>query len=272
MKKISFVSAIALAAASLVGIAPSQAAQADTIAIIDTQFDGANVGNNVTHQCVTACSNTSVPQPPTAEPGTRKHRTELNNYNTQLRHYNHGIGIAEIVRKSNPNAHLILIRAGSTKVGEVTSQGLLAAFRWVEQNGSRHSIDVVSVSLNAGNASRCTSIGGVKHSDVVNSVNSILSSGSVIVAAAGNGSNVNQLAYPACIPNVVAVSINGSRDGVNNPSTDFIGRSDGFNFNTTIGPINWGSSSALTAMVSAAWGTIEHIPNTRQRITLNVVN
>jgi hypothetical protein len=255
MKKISFVSAIALAAASLVGIAPSQAAQADTIAIIDTQFDGANVGTNITNVCVTACNNNSAP----------KNKSQSNNFN-------HGIAMAEIIRKSNPNAHLILIRAGSTKVGEVTSQGLLAAFRWVEQNGSRHSIDVVSVSLNAGNGSRCTSIGGVKHSDVVNSVNSILSSGSVIVAAAGNGSNVNQLAYPACITNVVAVSINGSRDGVNNPSTDFIGRSDGFNFNTTIGPINWGSSSALTAMVSAAWGTIEHIPNTRQRITLNVVN
>jgi hypothetical protein len=255
MKKISLVSAIVLASASLVGIVPAQAAQVDTIAIIDTQFEGANLGSNVTNVCVTACTNNSAPRG-----------------KSQSDNFNHGIAMAEIVRKSNPNAHLILIRAGSTKVGEVTSQGLLAAFKWVEQNGIKHGIDVVSVSLNAGNGSRCTSIGGVKHSDVVSSVNSILSNGAVVIASAGNGSNVNQLAYPACISNVVAVSINGSRDGVNNPNTDFIGRSDGFNFNTTVGPINWGSSSALTAMLAAAWGNVEHVPNTRQRITLNVVN
>lgn len=255
MKKVSFVSAIALAAVSLVGMAPAQAAQVDTIAIIDTQFEGANVGTNVTNICVTACTNNSAP----------RNKTQSDNQK-------HGVAMAEIVRKSNPGAHLVLIRAGSTKVGEVTSQGLLAALQWVDQNAAAYGIDVVSISLNAGSGSRCTPVGGVKHSDVVNTVNSIFAKGSVVLAAAGNGANVNQLAYPACIPNVVAVSINGSRDGVNNPNTDFIGRSDGFNFNTTVGPINWGSSSALTAMLAAAWGTVQHVPNTRQRITLNVVN
>lgn len=255
MKKVSFVSAMALAAVSLVGMAPAQASQVDTIAIIDTQFEGANVGTNVTNICVTACTNNSAP----------RNRTQSDNQN-------HGVAMAEIVRKSNPGAHLVLIRAGSTKVGEVTSQGLLAALQWVDQNAAAYGIDVVSVSLNAGSGSRCTPVGGVRHSDVVNTINSIFAKGPVVLAAAGNGANVNQLAYPACIPNVIAVSINGSRDGVNNPNTDFIGRSDGFNFNTTVGPINWGSSSALTAMLAAAWGTVQHVPNTRQRITLNVVN
>lgn len=257
MKKISFVSAIALAAVSLVGISPAQAAQVDTIAIIDTQFDGADVGSNVTHVCVTACNNNSVPRP-----GNR----------TQAGHYNHGIGIAEIVRKSNPNAHLILIRAGSTKVGPVSSQGLLDALRWVDANRAALGIDVVSASLNAGNGSRCAATGGVRHADVVGVVDSISNAGTPILASAGNGSNPNALGYPACIPNVVAVSITGSRDGVNNPNTDFIGRSDGFNFNTTIGAISWRSSSALTAMLAGAWGTVQHVPNSRQQITLNVVN
>lgn len=257
MKKIGFISAIALTAVSLVGINPAYAAQVDTIAIIDTQFDGANVGTNVTHVCVTACSNNSVPRA-----GNK----------TQRDHYNHGIGIAEIVRKSNPNAHLILIRAGSTKVGPVSSQGLLDALRWVDANRAALGIDVVSASLNAGNGSRCAATGGVRHSDVLAVVDSISNAGTPILASAGNGSNPNALGYPACIPNVVAVSITGSRDGVNHPNTDFIGRSDGFNFNTSVGTISWASSSALTAMLAAAWGTIEHVPNTRQRITLNVIN
>lgn len=257
MKKVSFISAIALAAVSIVGIAPAQAAQVDTIAIIDTQFDGADVGTNVTHVCVTACSNNSTPRP-----GNR----------TQARHYNHGIGIAEIVRKSNPNAHLILIRAGSTKVGPVSSQGLLDALRWVDVNRVALGIDVVSASLNAGNGSKCTATGGVRHDDVVSVVDSISNAGTPILASAGNGSNPNVLGYPACIPNVVAVSISGRFNGVNNSNTDFIGRSDGTNFNTSIGAISWRSSSALTAMLAAAWGTVQHTPNTRQSITLNVVN
>jgi hypothetical protein len=257
MKKISFLSAISMAAVSLVGIAPAQAAQADTIAIIDTQFDGADVGSNVTHVCVTACTNNSTPKP-----GNK----------TQARHYNHGIAMAEIIRKSNPNAHLVLIRAGSTKVGAVSSRGLLDALKWVDSNKNALGIDVVSASLNAGNGSRCTTTGGNFHADVVKSINSISNAGTAILASSGNGFKPNALGYPACIPNVVAVSITGSRDGTSHVNTDFIGVSDGLNFNTTVGQISWGSSSALTAMLAATWGTVQHVPNTRQRIVLNVVN
>lgn len=258
MKKIAaLLLAVFVSLGATISVAPAQANTADTIAIIDTQFDGANVGSNVTQVCVTACTNNSVPR--------AGNRSQLNNYN-------HGIAMAEIIRKSNPNAHLVLIRAGSTKVGEVTSQGLLDALKWVEVNGARLSIDVVSVSLNAGNGSRCTATGGVRHIDVVNSINTLANASIEVLASAGNGFNPNALGYPACIPNVVAVSITGQRDGVSNPNTDFIGASDGFNFNTTIGPISWQSSSALTAMLAAAWGTVQHVPNTRQLINLSVIN
>jgi len=258
MKKISVASAIALAAASLVGIAPAQASQVDTIAIIDTQFDGANVGSNVTHVCVTACTNNSTPRP-----GNR----------IQAGHYNHGIVMAEIVRKSNPTARLILIRAGSTKVGEVTSQGLLDALRWVERNRAALGIDAVSTSLNAGNGSRCTATGGVRHSDVVAVVDSISNAGTQILASAGNGSNPNLLGYPACIPNVIAIGIDsGIRDGANHPGLDFLVSANGENFSTSIGLVNWATSSTLTAMTAAAWGTFVHTPNTKQKLRLNVVN
>jgi hypothetical protein len=258
MKKVGFVSAIALAAVSLVGIAPAQATQADVIAIIDTQFDGASVGSNVTHVCVTACSNNSVPRS-----GDR----------TQLGHYNHGIAMAEIIRKSNPNAHLVLIRAGSTKVGAVSSQGLLSALQWVNANTSRLGIDAVSVSLNAGNGNTCKSTGGVKHQDVTATIDSLFAKGASVLASAGNGSNANVLGYPACIPNVIAVGIDiGIRDGANHPGLDFLASANGENFSTSIGLVNWGTSSALTAMTSAAWGTFAHTPNTKQKLRLNVVN
>ena len=232
----------------------------DTIAIIDTQFDGANVGTNVTHVCVTACSNNSAPKPGNKD---------------QLGNYTHGIGIAEIARKSNPSAHLVLIRAGSTKVGPVSSQGLLDGLKWVEQNAARLGIDVVSISLSAGNAAKCMPVGAVKHQDVVNSINNIIANGTAVIAAAGNGnsSTASILNYPACIPNVIAVSIDiGVRQGATNANTDFIASADGNNFETSIGSINWGSSSALTIMVSSAWGSFVHVPNTKQKIRLNVLN
>lgn len=258
MKKVSFVSAIALAAVSLVGIGPAQAAQVDTIAIIDTQFEGANVGSNVTHVCVTACTNSSTPRP-----GNR----------TQAGNYNHGIVMAEVIRKSNPTAHLVLIRAGSTRVGEVTSQGLLDALRWVDRNRAALGIDTVSVSLNAGNGSRCTSVGGVRHSDLTAVISSISNAGTPILASAGNGSNPNLLGYPACIPDVVAIGIDsGIRDGANHSGLDFLVSANGENFSTSIGLVNWATSSTLTAMTAAAWGTFAHIPNTKQKIRLNVVN
>jgi hypothetical protein len=277
MKKISFVSAIALAAVSLVGISPAQAAQVDVIAIIDTQFDGANVGSNIIHACALtaprACDNNSVPKLPTLAPTDRRFPNQQLNYITQLGHYNHGIKMAEIIRKSNPNARLILIRAGSTKVGAVTSQGLLDALRWVDRNTSKLGIDAVSVSLNAGNGNTCKSTGGVKHQDVTATIDSIFSKGTSVLASAGNGSNANVLGYPACIPNVIAVGTDvGINDGANHPGLDFLASANGENFSTSVGLVNWRTSSALTAMAAAAWGTFAHIPNTKQKLRLDVVN
>jgi hypothetical protein len=271
MKKFIGIFAAVVAIFGTVVTVPAQASEIDVIAVIDTQFDGADVGTNVTHVCVTACTNNSVPTPPTVPSTDKKYRTQLNKYNEELDHYQHGVGIAEIIRKSNPSAHLVLIRAGSTRVGPVASQGLLDALRWVESNASVLGIDLVSASLNAGNGSSCKPVGGVRPADVVNSVNAIASAGIPILASAGNGLNKKALGYPACIPNVVAVSMVG-RDGVSNANTDFIVRSDDTNFSTSVGLQSWRSSSAVTAMLAANWGSVAHVPNTRQQITLNVVN
>lgn len=256
MKKI--IVSIMLALAFIVPSA-SYANSDMTIAIIDTQFDGANVGSNITHVCVTACTNSSVPK-----------------NKDQSDHYNHGIVMAEIIRKTNPSAHIILIRAGSTKVGAVTSAGLLDALKWIDSNSEKFGIDVVSASLRAGagDTKKCIPTNGIKDTDINPYINSIISKGVIIIAAGGNksASESNTLDYPACIKDVIAViPDSGRRQGVDNPNTDFLVRSSG-NFNTSVGPFSWGTSSAVTAMTAASWGSFVHIPNTKQKISLSVKN
>lgn len=253
MKKNKIVGLASIFAIVLAGsTTPAQANDVDTIAVIDTQFVGAQVGTNVTNVCLVGCSTKSIPK--TA---------------SQKDSYNHGVVMAEVIRKANPSAHLVLIQAGSTNVGPVSSQGLNAALTWIKNNPSLE-IDSVSVSLNAGNAAKCLPIGGVRASDVESNVNTLASLGVKIFAAAGNGSNAKQLDYPACIPNVIAVTI-PNRNGTANANLDLNVVSNG-NFLSTIGLVSSRTTSVATALAAANWNKIEIIPNVARQIILNVVN
>jgi hypothetical protein len=253
MKKISFVSAIVLVSASIAGLSPAQASQTEAIAIIDTQFSGANVGSNVTNICVSACSTHSTPRP-----------------GSQLDNFNHGIIMAEIIRKANPTAHLVLIRAGSTNTGVVSSHGLRDALDWVSKNHAIFNIKVVSASLNAGSAPRCAPTGGVQPQEVTSKINYLESVNVLVVAAAGNGTNRTQLDYPACLSNVVAVTI-PNRNGVNSPLLDFVVASNS-NFNSSVGVASSRTTSVATALVAANFTKIGFVPNKSTRVELSVVN
>ena len=253
MKKIAVLSALSLSLFGISGITPAQANVEKAIAIIDTQFVGAQVGDNVTNICVVGCSTKSLPRNA-----------------SQTSNYNHGIVMAEIVRKANPNAHIVLIQAGSTNTGVVASDGLNKALAWVAANHATFNIGVVSASLNAGNASRCAPIGGVVASDVISKIDYLESVGVYVVAAAGNGTNKSQLDYPACISNVVAVTI-PNRNGVSSPLLDFVVLPSD-NFRSSVGVVSSRTTSVATALAAANFAKINFVANKASTVQLNVVN
>jgi hypothetical protein len=196
MKKISFVSAIALAAASLAGIAPAQAEEQKTIAIIDSYFDRGLIGGDVVEVCVvtkTLCDIVTQPRNP-----------------KQFENFNHGTIMADIVRQNNPGAKIILIRASNHANSTVNGIGFNSALDWIVANRSTYSIDSVSFSYNVGNGATCRpSTPGVNihsaHSDIVGDIQKLKSDGVLVYAAAGNYASGNRVDYPACIDEVVSV-------------------------------------------------------------------
>lgn len=235
---------------------PVYAAPVSSIAIIDEQFNTKALSNFV-EVCVSACSTNLVPR------------------QDQLADYNHGTQMAEIIRKNNPTAQLILIRSGATNVAPVTSVGLRDALSWVLQNYSKYNIKVISASVNAGNANTCVPTGGVSSSEITSKINSLQSIGIPLIASAGNttfGANLN---YPACIPNVIAVSAS-NRQGLASPYLDFVVKpSNFFNFNSSVGPVAINglvTTSVTTALVAANWEKLsQNKVNSGLQITLNVL-
>lgn len=244
---------------SLLGIY-SPAAQAEvqqptqeSIAIIDLNFNAASLGGNVVEVCVSACQTTNKPN------------------STQLADYNHGTQMAEIIRKNNPGARLILIRAGSTNASPVTSVGLKDALTWIVQNAKAYNITVVSASINAGNAATCSPTGGVSSQEITSKVDQLLSIGVPLLASAGNASLSKTLNYPACISNVVAVT-SPNRQGIGNSNLDYLVRTDTLNFKTSLGAVSFLTTSATTALAAANWSSLKNNPvNSSLQIKLNLV-
>lgn len=254
MKKII----VALSSLLLVSFAtPVTAATPEAIAIIDEQFSTAALGTNITEVCVSACNINLVPR------------------KDQLADYNHGTQMAEIIRKNNPNAHLVLIRAGATNVSPVTSVGLRDALGWVFANYAKYNIKVISASVNAGNASTCSPTGGVSATEISSKIDSLKLAGIALIASAGNTSFGSNLNYPACIPNVIAVSA-PNRQGLKSPYLDFVVRPNvPTNFISSVGIVainNAVTTSATTALVAANWSTLSsNKVNSSLQIKLNVL-
>ena len=193
MKKMAVIVAALFA---LVGIAPAQANTQDSVAIIDVNFESQLIDGQVTEICITAisvCNSKAAPRNA-----------------SQFKAFNHGTIMADVVRANNPSAHLFLLESGTTKTGVVTGNELLAALNWLVANASKHNIKTVSFSYNAGNGSRCTpSSPGVNirtaHNNIVSAIASLKAAGVKFYASSGNHVRGNQVDYPACISDAIAV-------------------------------------------------------------------
>lgn len=193
MKKLAIIFAAIFA---FVGIAPAQATTQESIAIIDVNFESQLIDGQVTEVCITnisVCNSTVVPRNA-----------------SQFKAFNHGTVMADVARANNPSAHLFLLESGTTKIGVVTGNELLAALDWLVANANKHNIKAVSFSYNAGNGSKCTpSSPGVNirtaHNNIVNAIGTLKAAGVKFYASSGNHVRGNQVDYPACISDTVAV-------------------------------------------------------------------
>lgn len=210
----------------------------DKVAIIDSYFDPSITG---THICV-------------ADKGCG-----LNPTNTTAAVFSHGSKMAAIVKKHNPNAQLVLIRAGSvvgTTLYDANGREISNAFLAVPSDADVVSISIYSNGNGTSNGTGCrpstqTRTGTVAVSAeltrTTNAINAIVSSGRAVIAAAGNANNPTGLNYPACIPAVTAITIPWST-GTKNSNTDIILNSNGDYLGGDIA-----TTSGSTAFVASKW-------------------
>jgi hypothetical protein len=195
---------IALAAVLVVvGIVPAQANSAGAVAIIDVSFESNLIGGQVTEICLSAasvCSSTATPRNA-----------------SEFKAFNHGTVMADIARSAGPDVPLVLIEAGTTKTGVITGIQLANALNWVVANSAKHNIRAVSFSYNSGNGAKCSPASpGVAikttHDNVTKAIASLKTSNVKFYASSGNYGSGNNIDYPACISDSIAVG-----------STQFIG-------------------------------------------------
>jgi len=242
---------------------------ADKIAIIDAYFDLSQLTGKVSQICVAdlGCGDTA----------TRSATSSAS--------ISHGTEMAKIVINNNPKAELVLIRAGSVKSGtlyQASAREISKSFASVPLESS-----VVSISIyNNGPSSSACRPGTAKApgtptvnvslevSNTSNAISKLISSGTNIVAASGNGPerNVTAIDYPACLPNVTAVAKANEvgkalSQGAAHPEMDIlVYPSTGLvrMFNTT---------SGLTALLASKWSEVRstYVPNSDQLFKLGAV-
>lgn len=233
LKKLSIIVVSLLAIA---GVAPAQASTTESIVIIDSNFDESTVTGDFLEVCLVigSCSNVT---PKLA---------------SQFKTYNHGTIMANIARAVNPDAKLILINAAPPTTN-VNAVNLESALDWVIANQSQYNIKSVSFSANAGSGSKCSPLAtGVKvdilHADIVSDVKTLASVGTKVYAASGNYASGDNIDYPACISDVVAVGSTLYRGSI--PKSDIVLSLSVFSSNNLKSSLTSSQDSATIDLVS----------------------
>lgn len=133
-----------------IGATPATAEQQHTIAIIDSGFNTAELGENVvTEVCVLAltigCNNRSGLDEGPGASGTTQNI--LPKYNSM---WAHGTDMAKAILQENPNAKLVLVRTakvlGRTVIA-ANENDFVASLSWVYDNADKYNISAVSFSM-----------------------------------------------------------------------------------------------------------------------------
>jgi hypothetical protein len=190
----------------------------------------------------------------------------------------HGTIMAEVARTANPTANLILIKAATTPTGIVNGDDFNNALSWVIANLSTKNIKSVSFARGAGSNTSlgCSPTTGqnkavVKASTIAN-VDSLKGYGVNVYASTGNTNRAGSLEYPACLPNVTAVTTLSRQktDGVNQ-HTDIILSAGSLKVVSLTG-VNtkqvFMTTSSTATLAAAMYDKISFVPNGRTRVFL----
>jgi hypothetical protein len=265
MKKIAILIATIV---SIIGVSPVYASEKPSVVIIDSGFDTSKV-TPIAEVCILTmkfCQNgtafdESVGSSNANNPVARNGQRE----------WDHGTIMADIVRQINPDVNLIFIRnafvttRGGVNIGGIKEFNL--SMDWVIKNKEKYNITAVSFSRGQITWTRTSKTCPV---DVPtqNQIITLQNLGVATAIAAGNGRDKNNVNYPACISEAVAISGIYSSSytpkvfstyrqtfGTNSgPATDFFVYG---NFNTVAGKVAE-STSASTAAFAGYWSKVSN--------------
>lgn len=208
MKKVVGLLAVIL---GFVLIQPVQAAETQTIAIIDSAIDSSKFNNIVYEACFTlnTCPNGQLLKdnngPYSFSEG--KGSALVNNFN--IKGADHGFNMAKIATTINPNINIVFVRISDEKVYDTFSMirndggSLARALAWISNNSAKFNIKAVSISQ-----SRSNFAVGTCPTDTLfeSSVAKLKSNNIATFVATGNDGKKNQIGFPSCVKGVYSVA------------------------------------------------------------------
>jgi hypothetical protein len=239
-------------------ITPASAEERPTVVIIDSGFDS-ELFTPIKEVCILITKNCNNGKPFDDSVGSSD--TSLTILPKWLSEWAHGTKMADVVRQTNPNANLILIRNAIVLKSGVINIGGTREFelslRWVRENAAKYNISAVSFSRGS-NAWVKSGKGCPIDAGIQSEIIALQSLGVATVIAAGNNGDKVNVSYPGCIPEAVTISGIYSQNytpkiwstyrqtrGTNSGAlTDFFAMG---NFKTVAGPVAESTSSSAAA-------------------------
>jgi len=226
---------------------PTPAVNTKPIVIIDSYFDTRVANTTIVCVATDKCVNTPKPSKRVSDP------------------VNHGMAMAEVARRNNPNVPLVLLRSANVDkkgaIGILNGNDFLAALKWVDTNSS----NVSAVSFSYGLSGNMTKPGECKLSPtglvnikivdpaIRSTVASLKNKGIPVFVSTGNDSNRKPVAYPACITDTVSVST--FPVGNHDQNTDYFGvlPTGKFNYGSVLFGLIPQTTSSANVAVATQW-------------------
>jgi len=226
---------------------PTPVVNTKPVVIIDSYFDTRVANTTIVCIATDKCVNTAKPSARVSDP------------------VNHGMAMAEVARRNNPNVPLVLLRSANVDkkgaIGILNGNDFLAALKWVDANSS----NVSAVSFSYGLSGNMTKPGDCKLSPtglvnisvtdpaIRSTVASLKNKGIPVFVSTGNDSNKKPVAYPACITDTVSVST--FPVGNHDKNTDYFGvlPEGKWNYTSTLFGLIPQTTSSANIAVATQW-------------------
>lgn len=226
---------------------PTPVVNTKPVVIIDSYFDTRVANTTIVCIATDKCVNTAKPSARVSDP------------------VNHGMAMAEVARRNNPNVPLVLLRSANVDkkgaVGILNGNDFLAALKWADTNSST----ISAVSFSYGLSGNMTKPGECKLSPtglvnisvtdpaIRSTVASLKNKGIPVFVSTGNDSNKKPVAYPACITDTVSVST--FPVGNHDKNTDYFGvlPEGKWNYTSTLFGLIPQTTSSANIAVATQW-------------------